>query len=100
MAAELRFEQLRELLSQTIVESLNSWPDTHRRVFIEAHYGGRSAEEIACAMGLRQSDVIQILQHCERKLYRALKAFRDQGEHDVPQEPPHQLEFVLNSCSY
>lgn len=69
----------RELLSQAIVEALAAWPDLHRRVFIEAHYESRSAEEIAEAVGLKVSDVHSILDLCSTKLHTALKFLRVNG---------------------
>jgi DNA-directed RNA polymerase specialized sigma24 family protein len=90
-------EPQRDLLSQVIVESLQSWPEFQRRIFIEIHYGGRSVDEISRALGLSQSDVMQILQLCERKLYRALKTFRDGTAGDVSQEPPHPLALAARS---
>jgi DNA-directed RNA polymerase specialized sigma24 family protein len=89
--AQLRFEPQRDLLSQAIVQSLQSWPETQRCVFVEIHYGGRSAEEISRAFGMRNGEVIEILRQCERSLFRALKVFRDATPREVSQEPPHPV---------
>ena len=92
--AHLRFEPQRDLLSQAIVQSLKSWPETQRCIFIGIHYGGRSVEEMSRAFGMRAGEVIQILRQGERKLFRALKVFRDGTPCEVSQEPPHPLVFA------
>jgi len=90
--AGLRLEPSRDLLSHAIVESLKSWPELHRRIFIDIHYGGRPVDEISHTLGLRQSEVTQILQHCERKLYHALRVLRDgtsgDASPDALSDPP------------
>jgi DNA-directed RNA polymerase specialized sigma24 family protein len=97
-AAGLRFERSRELLSQAILESLKSWPEFQRRIFIEIHYRGRSVEEVSRALSLQQTEVTEILQQCERKLHRALKVFRDRTSCEVSEEPPHSLACVAGGC--
>ncbi len=89
--AHLRFEPQRDLLSQAIVQSLKSWPEAHRCIFIEIHYVGRSVEDISRAFGMRPGEVIQILRQCERNLFRALKVFRDVTPREMSQEPPHPV---------
>ena len=93
-----RLEWSRNMLSQTIVESLKSWPEFQRRIFIETHYGGRSVAEIAGALHLRPSEVVEILQQCERRLYRALKAFRDGTTQEESEEPPEPPDRVAACC--
>jgi DNA-directed RNA polymerase specialized sigma24 family protein len=97
-AAGLRFESSRELLSQAIVESLKSWPEFQRRIFIEIHYRARSVEEVSRALGVQQTEVIEILQRCERKLHRALKVFRDRTSSEVSEEPPQSLACATGAC--
>ncbi len=97
-AAGLRFEPSRELLSQAIVESLKSWPEFQRRIFVEIHYGGRSVEEVSRTLGLSRIEVTQILEHCQRKLHRALKAFRDETSGDVSGESSHPLVYAAGGC--
>lgn len=97
-AAGLRFEPSRELLSQAIVESLKSWPEVQRQIFVEIHYGGRSVEEVSRTLGLPRSEVNQILEHCERKLYQALKALRDETSGDVSGEPSHPPVYAAGGC--
>jgi DNA-directed RNA polymerase specialized sigma24 family protein len=89
--AHLRLEPQRDLLSQAIVESLKSWPETQRTVFIQLHYGGRSVEEISDGLGMCKGEVIQMLRQCERNLFQALKAFRDTTPREVSQEPPRPI---------
>jgi hypothetical protein len=49
-------------------------------------------DEISHTLGLRQSEVTQILQHCERKLYHALRVLRDgtsgDASPDALSDPP------------
>jgi DNA-directed RNA polymerase specialized sigma24 family protein len=97
-AAGLRLESSRELLSQAIVESLKSWPEFQRRIFIEIHYRGRSVEEVSRALALQQSEVAEILRQCECKLHRALKVFRDRTSGEVSEKPPHSLACPASSC--
>ena len=96
--AGLRIEPSRNMLSQAIVETLNSMPEVQRRIFIEIHYGGRSVEDVSRRMGMPQSEVNQILQYCERRLYRALKIFRDGTSAEVTQEPPHPEVYARQRC--
>jgi DNA-directed RNA polymerase specialized sigma24 family protein len=94
------FEPSRNLLSQAIVEVLQSWPELQRRVFVETHYHGRPVEEVSLALALCPGEVTQILQHCERKLFRALKAFRDGTPAVASEEPPHSLDYAVNCCCH
>ncbi len=96
----IRIEASRELLSQAILESLNSWPELQRRVFVETHYHNRPVEEIAREMGIACHEVIQILEHCERRLFRALKAFRDGESAEVSEEPPHPVTYSHRACCH
>ncbi len=94
------FEPERELLSQAIVDSLKSWPEKQRRIFIEIHYAGRSVEEISRSLCMARKEVLQILQKCEHKLFRALKAFRDQETRKPIREPPQPPEYSIQSCCH
>jgi DNA-directed RNA polymerase specialized sigma24 family protein len=96
--AGLRLEPSRDLLSHAIVESLKSWPELHRRIFIDIHYHGRPVDEISLALGLRQSEVIQILQHCERQLYHALRVLRDGASGDASPDTVSDLPAYSNHC--
>ncbi len=69
-------EKERELLSQAIVKTLDSWPEIYRRIFSEVHYGGKSVESVAAAVSMRPAEVYALLEDCERNLRQALKAFR------------------------
>jgi len=94
------FEPSRDLLSQTIVEAVQSWPELQRRVFVETHYHGRPVEEVCLSLALRPGEVTQILQNCERKLFQALKAFRDGTPSEASEEPPHSLDYAINCCCH
>ena len=98
-AIEARLEPSREQLSQTIVECLISWPESQRRVFVENHYYGRSAEDIARALNLQPPEVVQILEQCERKLHHALKVFRGGASPEMP-EAPSPLHVYPASCCF
>jgi hypothetical protein len=51
-------------------------------------------------LALCPSEVTQILQHCEKKLFRALKAFRDGTPSEASEEPPHSLDYAVNCCCH
>jgi DNA-directed RNA polymerase specialized sigma24 family protein len=99
-AARTGYEPEREQLSQTIVNSLKSWPEIQRRIFIEIRYAGRSIEEISRSLGLTQKEVFQILQLCEHKLFHALKAFRSNGSPKALAKPPGSLEYSIHGCCH
>ena len=86
------------MLSQAIVEVVQSWPELQRRVFVETHYHGRPVEELSQSLAMGPSQVTEILQHCERKLYRALKAFRDGTPSEESLEPPQSLDYAASCC--
>jgi DNA-directed RNA polymerase specialized sigma24 family protein len=96
--ADSRDESSRELLSRVIVESLKSWPEFQRRIFIEIHYNGRSVPEVSRALGLQQAEIAEILRQCQCKLYKALRAFRDRTPDGVSEEPPHSLAYATGGA--
>ncbi len=67
----------RELLSQRILEILNSWPELHRQIFMRAHYWGDTAETISLTLDLQVGEVRTILVKCEHRLHRELRPFRE-----------------------
>jgi DNA-directed RNA polymerase specialized sigma24 family protein len=69
-------ESPRELLSQAIVDVVRSFPENHRRIFVQVHYGGRHVEEAARSLGISVNEARQILEQCERKLVKNLRMFR------------------------
>ncbi len=89
-------ERSRELLSQTILDVLKSWPEHYRRVFELSHYQGRSIDTIAASLGLNAADVRMILENCERRLRSALHGFR--GEIRGADENPRPSAAVLSIC--
>ncbi len=76
-AMTLELEHNRQLLSHAIVDVLASWSELHRRVFIMAHYQGRSLERISSCLGLSVADVRRILDDCDRDLRASLRTFRE-----------------------
>jgi DNA-directed RNA polymerase specialized sigma24 family protein len=96
-AAGFSFEPLRDVLVQAIAASLNSWPELHRRIFTEIHYGGKSAAEVARVLNTSPRELAQILQHCERKLYRALRSYRH-GSASWPPETTRPELFQASAC--
>jgi hypothetical protein len=74
--AVLTSERMRDLLSHTILEILDSWPDVHREVFVRAHYWGDSVEFISGTLGMEAEEVRFILEQCDRRLRTALRPFR------------------------
>ena len=75
-ACSLLVESPRELLSQAIIDAIRSFPETHRRIFVQVRYEGRRVEDAAIALGISETEARQILQQCERKLIRNLREFR------------------------
>jgi len=75
-AAAVTTHDNRELLSQRILEILDSWPEIHRQIFIRAHYWGDTPDMISGAMGLVPAKVQTILDQCERWLYAELRPLR------------------------
>ncbi len=90
-------ERTRELLCEKIVEILNSWPELHRRIFVQSHYRGESLDDISHCVGLKVSDARLILENCERKLRSALKSFRTGSVQDSS-SPADSVRFVTSSC--
>jgi len=90
-ASILDTERERELLSQVIVETLDSWPQLHRQIFSEAHYRGRSVESISSSLGVGADTVRSILRDCEDRLRNALKSFREGPSIALPFSPNHTL---------
>jgi DNA-directed RNA polymerase specialized sigma24 family protein len=66
----------RGLLYDAIMNEIRSWADLPRRVFTQAHYAGKSVEEIAAQSGYGAREVSQILETHERKLRKSLRTFR------------------------
>ena len=70
----------RTLLLKAITSALQSWPELHRRVFIQTHYEGKSVQEISQANGIETIEVRQILESSEHRLRDALREFRRSSE--------------------
>jgi len=79
-AGSLKSESPRALLSQAIVEVIQSWPEQPRLIFARVHYGGMSVEEVALDFGLPPGTIRQTLESCERKLRTSLQPFRSSSE--------------------
>ena len=92
--ASFESERNRELLSQTIVGVLKSWPEHCRKVFEQSHYQGRSVEMISTSLGLSVMDVRMILENCDRRLRSALHDFRAETKSvDENSRPVADLSF-------
>jgi len=88
----LHSERGRELLSQRILEVLDSWPEHYRQVFIRSHYWGDTAEMISASMGMTLAEVSQMLECCDQKLLAALRPFRDEaGDPDQAGHEPFEV---------
>jgi hypothetical protein len=75
-AGTLNLNAPRSLLYDAILDEIRSWADFPRRIFVQAHYGGRSVQEIAAQTGYATRDVSRILETHERKLRKSLRPFR------------------------
>ena len=58
VTAILTSERMRDLLSHTILELLESWPDMHREIFVRAHYWGDSLEAISDSLGVDAGEIL------------------------------------------
>jgi DNA-directed RNA polymerase specialized sigma24 family protein len=86
-ASILNSERDRELLSQAIVHTLDSWPQLDRQIFAEVHYNGRTIEDVANFLGINDEKVRRILQDSETRLRRAVHAF-SRETHAAVRFPP------------
>ena len=75
-ANELEIRNVRDNLSQAIVEVVSSWPASHRRLFTAVHYAGSRIDEAGRASGIDPSEAAGVLELCERRLREALREFR------------------------
>jgi DNA-directed RNA polymerase specialized sigma24 family protein len=66
-------------LFQGILDTLRSWPDLDRQIFVQAHYHGQSIEAISRSLNLNMEETRLILQHRDHELHAALRKFRDSG---------------------
>ncbi len=94
----MELERNRELLSQAIVDVLMSWPEIQRRVFEQAHYQGRSVEEISGSLGLSATNVRMILENCDRRLRAALRDFSGEARSTEESSGPQRVAFCTNGC--
>jgi DNA-directed RNA polymerase specialized sigma24 family protein len=88
----------RELLREAIMESLHSWPEVQRRIFIDIHYGGKSIAEVAGRMNVPQEEILSILDRCARKLQHALKAWRRPPQECRPLRSLPAPEYAARCC--
>jgi len=79
MAANVMGIGPRSVLYFAILEEIRSWSDFPRRIFTQAHYAGKSIEEIAQQSGCESQEVLQILTLHESKLRKSLKRLRGSG---------------------
>jgi len=63
----------RENLFQEIRSALLQWPELERGIFSQAHYGGKSLEEISRSVQLDVKDVSAILKACGRRLNASIR---------------------------
>ena len=87
----LRSEAAREHLLQMILETLGSWPDLHRQVFIQSHYEGRRVEAISASLGLSVHEVRRTLKACNQNLRASLQLFRENEGDCSKTDPSHSV---------
>ena len=66
----------RDQLSQTIVETLRSWPELDRRIFTSVHYESLSVDEAARIEEVDPRLARSILESCQRQLVDRLRELR------------------------
>jgi DNA-directed RNA polymerase specialized sigma24 family protein len=91
-------ESTRAELSEAIIEVIASWPALYRYVFSQVHYNGRSAKELAQALGLRLAEVERALRYCETDLFDALRTFR-RIEPALPSSGSSRTESLMEAAS-
>ncbi len=94
----IELERNRELLSQAILDVLRSWPELHQRVFVQAHYQGRSVEAISGALGLSPVDARMILESCDRRLRAALRGLRDELNGNAERSHSRSSTLSVSRC--
>jgi DNA-directed RNA polymerase specialized sigma24 family protein len=92
-------ELLRELLREAIMESLHSWPEVQRRIFVDIHYAGRSIAQVAGRMNVPEEEIHAILDRCARQLQYALKAWRRMPQEGVSLRSLPVPEYPVCCCS-
>ncbi len=75
-AGTLNWDAPRNHIFEAIIREIGSWADMPRWIFTQAHYDGKSVEEIALQSGFCPREVSLILETYEEKLRNALKTFR------------------------
>ncbi len=75
-ASTLDLNVPRSLLFDAIMAEMRTWADFPRQIFAQAHYAGKTVQEIAAQSGHGTREVSQILEFHERKLRKALRSFR------------------------
>jgi len=76
MTTGLEIRSQRDQLSQTILDVLSSWPESHRLVFTAVHYAGHRIDVAADLAGIDPDEAARVLELSERRLRAALRAFR------------------------
>lgn len=90
----------RDQLLQVIMNALQSWSDLHRRIFIDIHYGGRSAAEVAQVLGMPQEEITRILELCSSSLNGALKVRRQATGEGMPGFPFREQSHAAACCCH
>lgn len=83
-SASMDWEQPRERLARLILDVIEAWPERDRRIFVAARYRGMSLGRIAREQGMPTGEVRLVVEDCERRLYRALRRFREDDEAPAP----------------
>jgi DNA-directed RNA polymerase specialized sigma24 family protein len=97
-AMTLNFDTARNQLSRTIMETVNSWPELQRRIFVSVHYCGKSTIDTATALGVDPAAVAQALHDCEQRLHLALKPFREAESNEASYAPRHAPMHASACC--
>jgi DNA-directed RNA polymerase specialized sigma24 family protein len=63
----------RESLFQEIRNALLRWPELERGIFSQAHYNGKSPEDISRSVKLGVKEVSAILKDCDRRLNASIR---------------------------
>lgn len=67
---------LRSQIFEGIVERIRTMPSPLREVFVLRHYSGRTEQQIAEVMGIKKTQVDQLLRQAEQLVYNRVHVLR------------------------
>jgi len=78
---------LRMQIFEGIVERIRTMPSPPREVFVLRHYNGRTEPQIAEIMGIKKTQVVQLLRQAEQLIYSQVHVLRPPLEESEYPDP-------------